>query len=686
MSKRLGLAAMAALAACLIGAAESALAQGRGRAGEGAGVGAQSAAADSARLACSAAVRSQREAEAKAAAKEAERLYRRLIAARPKDPEPRVQLAQVLSICKIPYADFLGQGRILSQANKLLEEALALDPSHWSARYTLAMNHYSTPAFLGRTEAAIREFELLLEQQGDRADSPQLAVPYIYLGDLYERKKRTEDAQAIWRRGAALFPDDSRLPERLERVREAAGVVRSPGPALPPGAAGRNEPDSAPRAADFVLEPLTAQASVFRLDDTDGGAALGSLDIYTTPGGTADLLQVFQTLPGVTRASEGSDLYIRGGDPAETPVFVDGARLFYAGTFESLHGGIFGVLDPAVLRRAYFSSGGFSARYGDALSGVLDLESEGRPTTRTGRIGLSMVGAGATLRTPLGERVGAWASVRGTHTSLLLRTRSQRQDYPRAPRSIEGTVGVMAAPSHRLELRAVALAEGDASTRTVEYGGYAGDFESEGTTRLALLSARYLTSGGGATWRATAAVTERTSSFAFGVLDRERGDQALSLRLDGDLTRGGLRVRTGLEASTAERSEGGMVPLTDRLDPGALARHIDTTAGGSAHLGAYLEGDWLLGRRLALSAGVRADRLPGEDVWTGDPRLALSARAGNDWVLRLGGGIFHQGRRRVQYRIPDEGTPTGVPRRARHLAASVERIGEPTLRLEAYVK
>lgn len=82
---------------------------------------------------------------------------------------------------------------------------------------------------------------------------------------------------------------------------------------------------------------------------------------------------------------------------------------------------------------------------------------------------------------------------------------------------------------------------------------------------------------------------------------------------------------------------------------------------------------------------MRADRLPGEDVWTVDPRLALALTA-DEWTLRLGGGEFHQGRWRTRYRMPDAGAPSGIPRRARHLVASAERKGEPSLRVEAYTK
>ena len=71
-----------------------------------------------------------------------------------------------------------------------------------------------------------------------------------------------------------------------------------------------------------------------------------------------------------------------------------------------------------------------------------------------------------------------------------------------------------------------------------------------------------------------------------------------------------------------------------------------------------MEAERALSPRCAVIAGVRADRLPGEDAWSADPRLALAYRAG-DWTLRLGGGVFHQGRWRTKYRVPDAGAPAG---------------------------
>ncbi|HEX2090866.1 MAG TPA: TonB-dependent receptor plug domain-containing protein [Longimicrobiaceae bacterium] len=635
---------------------------------------AQSTVADSALAACSAAARGRREAEAKAEADRAERLFRARIAASPREVEARVGLARTLSECRIPLANFMQAGQLVGESSELLEEALAIDSTHWTARFVLAMNHYHTPAFLGRTGDAIREFERLLARQGNRADRPVLADPYLRLGELYLRSRRRDDALEVWRRGAALFPGDERLRRRLEENGERTGANGT-------GAAAPAAP-AAPRA----LEGLVVRASGIRMDDTRGGTSLRRLDVLTTPGDAVDLMQAFQTVPGTTRAAEGSDLYVRGGDPAEAPVFVDGARLVYPGRYENLGGGVMGILDSNVIRSAYFSSGGFSARYGDALSGVLDVETEGRPEASMRQLNLNTVQAGAILRAPLGERGGVWGTLRGSNAALLLAMHGRSADFAAAPWSLEGMVGATWEPREGTAVRAVALVDGDASAREVEAFGFRGPFRSHGENRLLGLSARAVSVDGRAGIRANLSLAERGSGFRFGVLDRERSDRGARLRLEGDLAWGvGGRVRAGVEGALLDAAQRGTVPTTDRLAPGSPSRALDGETETATHLGGYLEAERAFGSGVALVAGVRADRLPGEDAWTVDPRASLALSTG-EWTLRLGGGEFHQGRWRTRYQVPDAGAPSGTPRRARHLVAGAERRGEPSLRVESYLK
>ncbi|HJR53435.1 MAG TPA: hypothetical protein VJ982_06950 [Gemmatimonadota bacterium] len=593
-------------------------------------------------------------------------------AAEPESPEPLVGQARVLLQCRIAFAPFMEQGALSARASAILQEALELDPTHWQGRYLLGINYFHNPEFMGLTDDAITQFETLLAQQGERADFPEMAGPWVYLGDLYARVGREADARATWEHGAALFPDDTALAERL------AGADAAPQ---------SGDTSAATPEVDYDMEPLVARVEGgYAMDDARPQASLSRIDVYTAPGGTADILQVFQMMPGVTRASEGSDLYVRGGDPAEAPILVEGARLLYAGVFETLHGGVFGILDPSVLQRAYFSSGGFSARYGDALSGVVDLETDGAPTIAHARMGVNFVGGGATYRNRIGSRAGFWATARATDTSLLDALHGESEEYPLSPRSLEGAAAVTFAPRSGVQLKALALAEGDRSAREIDAIGWRGPFESRGRTALALVSGRYASPGGGAGLRATASWTRRASAFSFGILDRDRTDHRAGVRIEADLGVGpGDELRFGFETARLTSLAEGRVPATEQVAPGAPSEALDADRDATAHTGGFVEAVMRPVPTLALVAGVRADRLPGEDETTLDPRLGVALRTG-DWTWRLAGGTFQQGRWRVAYDLPDGGMPAGIPRRARHAAFGVEREGRPAIKVETYIK
>lgn len=636
---------------------------------------------------CIAAAEAKQQPKAFAAADAASKGFDAWREASPEDPDPLVGQAQVLLQCRLPFAPFMEQGALSAQASEILRSALELDPTHWDARYTLGINYFYNPEFMGLTDDAIQEFETLLAQQGERTDFPEMAGPYVFLGDLYQRVDRTDDARATWERGATLFPDDPRLAERLAPPSTAADSSGA-------SSATNESPDDSPAAdsttalrIDHEMEPLVATVEGgYAMDDARPQASLTRLDVYMAPGGTADILQVFQMLPGATRVTEGSDLYVRGGDPAEAPVIVEGARLHYAGVFETLHGGVFSILDPSVLQRAYFSSGGFSARWGDALSGIVALETDGAPTTTTARAGLNFVGGGATVRAPIGSRGGFWTSVRATDTSLLNTLHRDTGEYPSAPRSLEGVAGATFALRPGLELKSVALVEGDDAAREVSAIGWHGPFESRGQTSLAIASLRALTADGAAALRATASWTGRSTDFEFGVLDRERTDRRAALRIEGDLGANESRqLRFGAEAAHLSAVETGREPTSEQIAPGSPSEALDGGSDASAHTGAFVEAEVHPLPALAVVAGARVDRLPGEDSTTLDPRVALAWRTG-DWTWRIAGGTFQQGRWRVDYDLPDDGVPAGIPRRARHAAVGLEREGRPSLKVEAFVK
>src|ERR1043166_5452077 len=95
--------------------------------------------------------------------------------------------------------------------------------------------------------------------------------------------------------------------------------------------------------------------------------AMRPLDVVRTPGSAADLMRALQTLPGVAQIDEGAGLYVRGGDTSEVLVLLDDPVVFHPYRSETRGGGLFGSVEPFLLDGVSFTTGGFSAKYGNAL-------------------------------------------------------------------------------------------------------------------------------------------------------------------------------------------------------------------------------------------------------------------------------------------------------------------------------
>jgi len=139
------------------------------------------------------------------------------------------------------------------------------------------------------------------------------------------------------------------------------------------------------------LDQLVVTAGSFEASDRDK-TVLKPLDIVTTAGAQADVVKAIQTLPGTQQQGAQTGLFVRGGDASEAAVIVDG--LVAQNAFLSTAPGVaarsrFG---PFQFKGVAFSSGGYSARYGQALSSVLELNSNDLPDKSTVNLGVNMAG------------------------------------------------------------------------------------------------------------------------------------------------------------------------------------------------------------------------------------------------------------------------------------------------------
>ncbi|SEQ58744.1 Outer membrane cobalamin receptor protein [Hyunsoonleella jejuensis] len=141
-----------------------------------------------------------------------------------------------------------------------------------------------------------------------------------------------------------------------------------------------------------TLDAVVLSAGTFSAGDNSKVNVLKPLDVVTTASALGDFVGALQTLPGTTTVAEDGRLFVRGGDANETQIFIDGIRVFTPYTPTTNNAPTRGRYSPFLFDGITFSTGGYSAEYGQALSSVLLLNTIDEPDQEKTDIGIMSVG------------------------------------------------------------------------------------------------------------------------------------------------------------------------------------------------------------------------------------------------------------------------------------------------------
>ncbi|HQD10060.1 MAG TPA: carboxypeptidase-like regulatory domain-containing protein, partial [Flavihumibacter sp.] len=182
------------------------------------------------------------------------------------------------------------------------------------------------------------------------------------------------------------------------------------------------------------LKAVVVTAGSFEASDTKRTTVLNSIDVVTTASANADITAAIKTLPGTQQVGEKEGLFIRGGSGEEAKVFIDGTLVnnyFYSAVPNISQRGRF---SPFLFKGTVFSSGGYSALYGQALSGALILETIDMPEQSQASLGVSSVGLSAGYQQLNKKKTFSWGGSY-SYTNLLpyFALVKQRVDYFKVP-------------------------------------------------------------------------------------------------------------------------------------------------------------------------------------------------------------------------------------------------------------
>ena len=159
-------------------------------------------------------------------------------------------------------------------------------------------------------------------------------------------------------------------------------------------------------------------------------------DLKNMPSTTGNAVEeMIQAQAGVSTHSELSSQYnVRGGSFDENSVYINNQEVFRPYLVRSGQQEGLSVINPEMVEKIGFSTGGFEAKYGDKMSSVLDITykrlkpREGKKNVVEGSLSASLLGGGAYLG--IGTRRLSWlSSVRYKTTRYLLGSLQEKGEY-----------------------------------------------------------------------------------------------------------------------------------------------------------------------------------------------------------------------------------------------------------------
>ena len=187
------------------------------------------------------------------------------------------------------------------------------------------------------------------------------------------------------------------------------------------------------------IDAVTITAGTFNTGSIQKREVLNELDIITTAGATGDITGALNTLPGTQTVGEEGKLYVRGGEDYETKTFIDGMRVVKPYHTTVPQTATRNRFSPFMFKGTSFSTGGYSAEYGQGLSSALILTTkEKADQTRTD---LTMIPFGGEVAQSFsGERSSIAGKVGYFNMNPYFAVVPQEIDWIRAPEVLDANL------------------------------------------------------------------------------------------------------------------------------------------------------------------------------------------------------------------------------------------------------
>jgi len=425
------------------------------------------------------------------------------------------------------------------------------------------------------------------------------------------------------------------------------------------------------------LEAVEISAGSFTAGDEKRRTILRAVDIATTAGATADIAGALNTLPGTTKVGETGRLFVRGGDDSEARTFIDGMLVMNEYNASAPNTPSRTRFMPFMFKGTSFSTGGYSAEYGQALSSALILNSKDKAEMNQTDIGILSVGA-EVAHTQVFEKSSVGGKVAYTSLAPYYELVRQRLDWNDPYTSLDANA------AYRQQL-------GNNGGMLKFYGKYNNAQLSYSQPSIADPSSKYIyeidNEYAYGNLAAQCPLNEQWSlrggfSYTHNANDIRIGDAPMREQEDG------LHAKAVAEASINEKTELRIGAETISRNYSASRTELITggvqrTVFSETITSLFGETELYLCDRIVTRIGARTEYNSLINKATVDPRISLAYKPFDKGQISFAYGIFRQSTKneylRLNTRLNSE--------RAEHFIINYQlTTSNRTLRVEAYYK
>lgn len=423
-----------------------------------------------------------------------------------------------------------------------------------------------------------------------------------------------------------------------------------------------------------TLEEVSITAGAFEASNDKDKTVLKPLDIVTTAGAQADVVRAIETLPGTQKQGAQNGLFVRGGDASEAAYIIDGLvvqNAFFSGPPGVATRSRFGAFQ---FKGVSFSSGGYSARYGQALSSVLELSSLDLPEQSTANLGINMAGvyaSGSKLWKNSGGDVTAYYNNLQPFYGII----KTNVDFYNVPKGYGGSARYAWNLSKNSLLK-VNVAGSDVKSgiavpnpfepaQKIKYDLKNNNYTATASFRQNFNDKFMLYAAGGYSFN-----KDETN---FDTIPGSQRDERMQVRLEGKYY---VNARTSVLLGTElQRYD------VDNRFWNYKRNFTETMMAG------YVEMEYAPVYWMAIKPGVRYEKSELLDQSNIAPRLALALKAGRHGQFSLAGGMFYQLPDYMYlYTIKPYGQKYDFQKSVHYIANYQWQKADRTLRIEGYYK